>query len=70
MGCLARQSSCTVAAFDRPGWGLSSRPRREDWEEKELPNPYKLESQVSNTYDLCKLFYKTFCYFLLLPCLE
>ena len=70
MGSLARQSNCTVAAFDRPGWGLSSRPRREDWEEKELPNPYKLESQVSNTYDLCKLFYKTFCYFLLLPCLE
>ena len=46
MGSLARQSNCTVAAFDRPGWGLSSRPRREDWEEKELPNPYKLESQV------------------------
>ncbi|KAJ1392161.1 Epoxide hydrolase-like [Sesbania bispinosa] len=45
MGSLARQSNCTVAAFDRPGWGLSSRPRREDWVEKELPNPYRLESQ-------------------------
>ncbi|WVZ22603.1 hypothetical protein V8G54_001147 [Vigna mungo] len=46
MGSLARQSNCSVAAFDRPGWGLSSRPRREDWEEKESPNPYKLETQV------------------------
>ncbi|KAG5036637.1 hypothetical protein AAZX31_07G031400 [Glycine max] len=53
MGCLARQSSCTVAAFDRPGWGLSSRPRREDWEEKELPNPYKLESQVDLLLSFC-----------------
>ena len=43
---LARQSNCTVAAFDRPGWGLTSRLSREDWEKKELPNPYKLESQV------------------------
>jgi len=55
MGSLARQSNCSVAAFDRPGWGLSSRPRREDWEEKELPNPYKLETQVSNICHLCKL---------------
>lgn len=47
MGSLARQNNCTVVAFDRPGWGLSSRPCREDWEEKELPNPYKLESQVN-----------------------
>lgn len=46
MGSLAREINCTVAAFDRPGWGLSARPRREDWEKKELPNPYKLESQV------------------------
>ncbi|RWW62780.1 hypothetical protein BHE74_00030080 [Ensete ventricosum] len=35
-----------VVAFDRPGWGLTSRPRRTDWEDKQLPNPYKLESQV------------------------
>ncbi|KAL3005193.1 hypothetical protein AAZX31_08G206700 [Glycine max] len=53
MGSLARQSNCTVAAFDRPGWGLSSRPRREDWEEKELPNPYKLESQVDLLLSFC-----------------
>ncbi|PQQ15887.1 uncharacterized protein Pyn_37467 [Prunus yedoensis var. nudiflora] len=30
MGTLARQVGCTVAAFDRPGWGLTSRLRRED----------------------------------------
>lgn len=46
MGVLARQIGCTVAAFDRPGWGLTSRPRQKDWEDKELPNPYKLETQV------------------------
>ncbi|XP_028782195.1 uncharacterized protein LOC114738324, partial [Neltuma alba] len=45
MGSISRQSNCTVAAFDRPGWGLTSRPRRRDWEEKDLPNPYKLDSQ-------------------------
>lgn len=43
---LARQVGCTVLAFDRPGWGLTSRPRRKDWEDKNLPNPYELESQV------------------------
>ncbi|XP_047166514.1 uncharacterized protein LOC124835593 [Vigna umbellata] len=53
MGSLARQSNCSVAAFDRPGWGLSSRPRREDWEEKELPNPYKLETQVDLLLSFC-----------------
>ncbi|KAF2297597.1 hypothetical protein GH714_000109 [Hevea brasiliensis] len=47
MGVLGRQVGCTVAAFDRPGWGLTSRPRRKDWEDKELPNPYKLETQVT-----------------------
>ena len=46
MGVLARQIGCTVAAFDRPGWGLTSRPRQKDWEEKELHNPYKLDAQV------------------------
>lgn len=46
MGVLARQVGCTVAAFDRPGWGLTSRPRRKDWEDKEMPNPYKLDTQV------------------------
>ena len=46
MGPLARQMGCTVVAFDRPGWGLTSRPRRKDCEEKQLPNPYEMESQV------------------------
>ncbi|KAH7547353.1 uncharacterized protein LOC107409343 [Ziziphus jujuba] len=53
MGVLARQVGCTVAAFDRPGWGLTSRPRREDWEEKEMPNPYMLESQVDLLLSFC-----------------
>eukprot|EP00268_Persea_americana_P039340 TRINITY_DN38943_c0_g1_i2.p1 TRINITY_DN38943_c0_g1~~TRINITY_DN38943_c0_g1_i2.p1 ORF type:complete len:656 (+),score=103.05 TRINITY_DN38943_c0_g1_i2:343-2310(+) len=53
MGILARQIGCAVAAFDRPGWGLTSRPRRKDWEEKQLPNPYKLESQVDLLLSFC-----------------
>lgn len=53
MNSLARQSNCTVAAFDRPGWGLTSRLRREDWEKTELPNPYKLESQVDLLLSFC-----------------
>ena len=52
-GVLARQLGVTVVAFDRPGWGLTSRPRRKDWEERRLPNPYKLESQV---YTISSLF--------------
>lgn len=50
MDSLAQQSNCTVVAFDRPGWGLTSRLRQEEWEEKDLPNPYKLESQVITSY--------------------
>ncbi|MBA0791956.1 hypothetical protein Gohar_016495 [Gossypium harknessii] len=46
MGVLACHVGCPVAAFDRPGWGLTSRPSRKDWEGKQLPNPYKLETQV------------------------
>lgn len=53
MGVLARQIGCTVVAFDRPGWGLTSRPCRKDWEEKHLPNPYKLESQVDLLISFC-----------------
>ncbi|XP_042514991.1 uncharacterized protein LOC122089379 isoform X2 [Macadamia integrifolia] len=53
MGVLARRVGCTVAAFDRPGWGLTSRPRRKDWEEKQLPNPYKLETQVDLLLAFC-----------------
>lgn len=46
MSALARQVGLPVVAFDRPGWGLTTRPRRKDWEDEQLPNPYKLESQV------------------------
>lgn len=46
MDVLSRQHGCVVAAFDRPGWGLTSRPRCRDWQENQLPNPYKLDSQV------------------------
>ncbi|CAK9176675.1 unnamed protein product [Ilex paraguariensis] len=53
MGTLARQVGCTVATFDRPGWGLTSRPRRKDWEENKLPNPYKLENQVDLLLSFC-----------------
>jgi pimeloyl-ACP methyl ester carboxylesterase len=54
-GMLARQVGATVVAFDRPGWGLTSRPRRKDWEDRRLPNPYKLESQV------CKILFALKC---------
>ncbi|KAJ0971260.1 hypothetical protein J5N97_019219 [Dioscorea zingiberensis] len=53
MEVLAQQIGCTVVAFDRPGWGLTSRPRRKDWEGKQLPNPYKLESQVDLLTSFC-----------------
>ncbi|XP_026389786.1 uncharacterized protein LOC113284515 isoform X1 [Papaver somniferum] len=53
MGVLARRVGCTVAAFDRPGWGLTSRPQRKDWEESQLPNPYKLETQVDLLLSFC-----------------
>ncbi|KAE8710960.1 Alpha/beta-hydrolase domain-containing protein isoform 2 [Hibiscus syriacus] len=53
IGVLARQVGCLVAAFDRPGWGLTSRPSRKDWEGKELPNPYKLETQVDLLLSFC-----------------
>lgn len=53
IGVLARQVGSTVVAFDRPGWGLTSRPRRKDWEGKQLPNPYKLESQVDLLLSFC-----------------
>ncbi|KAE8705115.1 Alpha/beta-hydrolase domain-containing protein isoform 2 [Hibiscus syriacus] len=53
MDVLARQVGCSVAAFDRPGWGLTSRPSRVDWEAKELPNPYKLETQVDLLLSFC-----------------
>ncbi|KAL9238622.1 hypothetical protein vseg_013018 [Gypsophila vaccaria] len=53
MGKLARQVGYPVAAFDRPGWGLTPRLQRNDWEEKQLPNPYKLETQVDLLLSFC-----------------
>ncbi|KAK3026104.1 hypothetical protein RJ639_040776 [Escallonia herrerae] len=53
MNSLAWQVGCTVAAFDRPGWGLTPRPQRPDWEENQLPNPYKLETQVDLLLAFC-----------------
>lgn len=50
---LALQLGHTVAAFDRPGWGLTSRPRRKDWEESHMENPYRLESQVDLLLAFC-----------------
>ncbi|XP_073273413.1 uncharacterized protein [Primulina huaijiensis] len=53
MGTLASQVGCAVAAFDRPGWGLTSRPRHKDWEENQLPNPYRLDNQVDLLLSFC-----------------
>ncbi|KAL2463092.1 alpha/beta-hydrolase superfamily protein [Forsythia ovata] len=53
MGVLAQQVGCVVAAFDRPGWGLTSRPHRKDWEENQLPNSYKLDNQVDLLLSFC-----------------
>ncbi|XP_059644056.1 uncharacterized protein LOC132285845 [Cornus florida] len=53
MGVLAQQVGCMVAAFDRPGWGLTSRLCRKDWEENRLSNPYKLETQVHLLLSFC-----------------
>ncbi|MFS7980684.1 putative hydrolase [Helianthus anomalus] len=54
MGELSRHVNCVVAAFDRPGWGLTSRPRREEWESNNLPNPYMLDTQVDMLLLFCK----------------
>ncbi|KAK9149748.1 hypothetical protein Scep_008505 [Stephania cephalantha] len=53
MGVMARQLGCTVAAFDRPGWGLTSRPQRKDWVDEQMPNPYKLDTQVDLLLSFC-----------------
>ncbi|KAL3840937.1 hypothetical protein ACJIZ3_025528 [Penstemon smallii] len=53
MGVLAKQMGCAVAAFDRPGWGLTSRPRQKDWEENQSSNPYMLDSQVDLLLEFC-----------------
>lgn len=54
MAVLSRQVNCIVASFDRPGWGLTSRPRREHWEANKLPNPYMLDTQVDMLISFCK----------------
>lgn len=54
MGELCRHVSCIVAAFDRPGWGLTSRPKRSEWEANNLPNPYMLDTQVDMLLSFCK----------------
>ncbi|KAI3525104.1 hypothetical protein L1887_03776 [Cichorium endivia] len=54
MGVLSRHGNCIVAAFDRPGWGLTSRPRREEWEANNLANPYMLDTQVDMLLSFCK----------------
>ncbi|KAL0796668.1 hypothetical protein Bca101_068045 [Brassica carinata] len=53
MGELSLQLGCRVVAYDRPGWGLTSRLIQKDWEERNLPNPYKLESQVDLLLSFC-----------------
>ncbi|CAF2081159.1 BnaA06g01510D [Brassica napus] len=53
MGELSLQLGCRVVAYDRPGWGLTSRLVQKDWEERNLPNPYKLESQVDLLLSFC-----------------
>ncbi|CAI9286417.1 unnamed protein product [Lactuca saligna] len=54
MGVLSRNVNCIVAAFDRPGWGLTSRPKRREWEANNLPNPYMLDTQVDMLLTFCK----------------
>ncbi|KAJ0865547.1 putative haloalkane dehalogenase [Helianthus annuus] len=54
MGELSRNVKCIVAAFDRPGWGLTSRTKRDEWESNNLPNPYMLDAQVDMLLSFCK----------------
>jgi hypothetical protein len=54
MGSIAMEVGCRVVAFDRPGWGLTSRPRRSEWEKKGLPNPYDLHAQVDLLFAFCQ----------------
>ncbi|XP_010500890.1 PREDICTED: uncharacterized protein LOC104778197 [Camelina sativa] len=53
MGNLSHQLGCRVVAYDRPGWGLTSRLIRKDWEKRNLANPYNLESQVDLLLSFC-----------------
>uniref|UniRef100_A0A1J3H0G7 Putative hydrolase YugF n=1 Tax=Noccaea caerulescens TaxID=107243 RepID=A0A1J3H0G7_NOCCA len=53
MGSLANQLGCVVTAFDRPGWGLTARPHKNDLDERQLLNPYTLENQVEMLLAFC-----------------
>ncbi|KAF6156001.1 hypothetical protein GIB67_007437 [Kingdonia uniflora] len=55
MGVLVRHVGCEVVAFDRPGWDLNFPPRKNDWKENQLPNPYKLKTQVDLLLSFCLL---------------
>lgn len=76
MSTVAREVGCRVVAFDRPGWGLTSRPRRSEWEQKGLPNPYDLHTQVSTllpstvTADVLNVGILSFCLTFYKPSLE
>ncbi|GFR39649.1 hypothetical protein Agub_g115 [Astrephomene gubernaculifera] len=48
METLAMQCHCRVVAFDRPGFGLTSRPKA-----NELSNPYTVASQSQLLLQLC-----------------
>ncbi|EFJ06500.1 hypothetical protein SELMODRAFT_430655 [Selaginella moellendorffii] len=51
MAPLARQTGHSVAAFDRPGWGLTNRPGKNGGRDKDgLPNPYELQSQLAGGF--------------------
>lgn len=54
MATVAREVGCRVVAFDRPGWGLTSRPQRSEWEPKGLSNPYELQTQVDLLFAFCQ----------------
>ncbi len=54
MGSIAREVGCRVVAFDRPGWGLTSRPQRLEWETKGFLNPYDLHTQVDLLFEFCQ----------------
>ncbi|KAG0617095.1 hypothetical protein M758_5G162900 [Ceratodon purpureus] len=54
MGTVAREVGCRAVAFDRPGWGLTTRPRRSEWAKKGLPNPYELQTQVDLLVSFCQ----------------
>ncbi|KAL0441596.1 UNVERIFIED_CONTAM: hypothetical protein Sradi_0098500 [Sesamum radiatum] len=38
---------------EKPGWGLTSRPRKKEWEDNQLSNPYKIDNQVDLLLSFC-----------------